>query len=281
LIRNSVDHGIESAEKRLAAGKPEAGHVWLTDFHEGGNLIIEVRDDGGGLNPEIIKQKAIEKGVLSPQAQISDEEAYQLIFAPGFSTKAVVTEVSGRGVGLDVVKTNIEKLQGDISISTQLGAGTTFRIRLPLTLSIINGMIVETQSERYVIPLAHVHESVRPKAGDVHTVSGNEEIFSLRGEVLPFYCLNRILGRKATTARSLTDSILIVVRTLRQPFAVRVDDIVGQTQIVIKKLGNEHRNLKGFSGSAILGDGRPSLILELPELVRPFQPKTDKPRSVA
>lgn len=271
LIRNSVDHGIEAESKRVEAGKPAAGQIALRAYHKSDSLIIEVEDDGNGLNAEILRKKAIEKGVIKADAHLTEEECHRLIFAPGFSTKSEVSEVSGRGVGLDVVKTNIERLQGSVQIETKTGRGTMFRIRLPLTLSIIDGMIVQSATERFVIPLAQVHESVRPNLGDIHPVAGAGEVFSLRGEVLPFYCLSRLLGR-TPSKRAVENSIFVVVRPNTQAFAVRVDDIVGQSQVVLKRLGQEHRNLKGFSGSAILGDGKPSLILELPELVRQFQP---------
>lgn len=266
LIRNACDHGIESPEVRREKGKPEAGEVRLSAFHRSGSLVIEIRDDGAGLDPEQLRAKAIEKGVLPPNRALSEQEAYQLIFASGFSTKVQVTDVSGRGVGMDVVKTNIERLKGDIHIETELGKGTCFRIRLPLTLAIIDGLVVTTGNARYVIPLAHVHESVRPAKEDLHHVTGMGDVFALRGENLPLYRLSSLLGAKAD-AKPASDCIAIVVRTLAHPFAVLVDDILNQTQVVIKKLGDENARLVGFSGSAILGDGKPALILELAELI--------------
>jgi len=269
IIRNSVDHGIESAEKRLAAGKPENGNVHLTATHQGGKPVIEVKADGGGIPTQVCVQKAIEKGILKAGATPSEKEAVNLIFHPGFSTKAEVTEVSGRGVGMDVVKTNIEKLQGEIQVETVAGKGTTMRISLPLTLAIIDGMVVRDGNERYVIPLAHVHESLKPGAKDIQKTTGLGEILVLRGENLPLFRLAKMLGLR-TEAKKPNDheGIAIVVRATDQPFAVFVDDIIGQSQIVIKKLGQEISNLRGVSGSAILGDGRPSLILELPELTQ-------------
>lgn len=265
IIRNAVDHGIESAEKRRSADKPESGSVTLSAFHQGGSLIIEVRDDGGGINPDVLRKKALEKGILRAGQQISDREAINLIFHPGFSTKQEVTEVSGRGVGMDVVKTNIERLQGEVTVDTVIGKGSVFHIKLPLTLAIIDGMIVKSEGERYVIPLNHVSESFRPSEQDVHLVTRLGEVLKLRGENLPLYRLPTLLGKKAE-AKKLEDSIAVVVRSDGNSFAVLVDDIVGQQQVVIKKLGIEISNLRGFSGSAILGDGRPALILELAEL---------------
>lgn len=267
LIRNSVDHGIESTEDRIAAGKPAKGKVRLSAFHRGGQIVIEVADDGKGLDAKKLIQKAIEKGVLKPDTTLSDRDAYQLIFAPGFSTKQEVTEVSGRGVGMDVVKTNIEKkLQGEIQLETELGKGTTLRIILPLTLAIIEGMVVKSGEERYIVPLAHVYESLQPKPEDLHFVSGLGEVLNLRGEQIPLYRLGHALGRKVD-AKLATECIAIVVRSSERPFSVLVDDIIGQQQIVIKQLGQEVRNLKGVSGGAILGDGRAALILELNDLV--------------
>ncbi len=267
LVRNAVDHGIEDAEARAAAGKPKQGSISLEAFHRGDKIIIEVRDDGKGLDPEKLKAKALEKGIIRPDQVLSDDEAKRLIFAAGFSTKAEVTEVSGRGVGMDVVKTNIEKnLHGEIELTSEVGKGSTIRVVLPLTLAIIDGMIVKAADERYVVPLNHVHESLQPSAEDVHIVSGLGEVLSIRGEQLPLFRLSGMLGRGAK-ARPATDSIAIVVRTGEKPFSILVDDIVGQQQIVIKQLGSEvMRNMKGVSGGAILGDGRAALILDLVEL---------------
>lgn len=265
IVRNAVDHGIETGEKRLAAGKPEAGHVTLDAYHQSGKLIIEIRDDGGGINPNVIRQKAIEKGLIRESTILSRQETLQLVFAPGFSTKAVVTDVSGRGVGMDVVKTNIEALQGEVFIETEVGKGTIFKISLPLTLAIIEAMVVQSQGIRYIIPLSHVHESVSATEKEIHQSSSLGEILLLRGESLPVYRLSQLLGRKAQA--SDTSGIALVIRMGEQPFAVMVDDILGQQQVVVKKLGDEVANLKGFTGSAILGDGKPSLILELTELI--------------
>jgi two-component system chemotaxis sensor kinase CheA len=266
LVRNAVDHGIESGEARKAAGKPEAGTVNLSAYHQSGSLIIDVQDDGGGLDAQKLQKKAVEKGLLKPGANLSEKDAFQLIFAPGFSTKAEATDISGRGVGMDVVRTNIEALQGDIQIDSTLGKGTRFRIRLPLTLAIIDALQVISGGERYVIPLAQVHESIRPPKNDLHVAAGLNEIFSLRGEHLPLYRLSGLLG-KNTKGPDPWDAIAVVVRSGEHPFAVLVDDIVCQSQVVTKKLGAEHAGLAGFSGSAILGDGRPALILELSELI--------------
>lgn len=274
MVRNAVDHGIESAEKRKAAGKAEAGSIKLAAFHRSGSLVIEIRDDGGGLDAAKLTAKAIEKGILKPGTTLSERDAHQLIFASGFSTKTEVTDVSGRGVGMDVVKTNITAMQGEIQIETEIGKGSCFRIVLPLTLAIIESMVIRCGKDDYVIPLSHVHESLRPVAGDIHFATGLGEILVLRGESIPLYRLGDILG---SPNKSKTDGIAIVVRTHEKPFAVLVDDILGQQQVVIKALGKELRNIKGFSGSAILGNGRPALILELHDLVSKAKVPTQAP----
>lgn len=267
LIRNAVDHGIESAELRKAAAKDAAGQIHLHAFHRSGSIVIEVKDDGGGIHVDRIKAKAIEKGILSPSAVLSDQEAYQLIFHPGLSTKAVATDVSGRGVGMDVVKTNVEKLKGSIQIESWPGKGTLFRVKLPLTLSIIEGMVVTMGAERFVLPLTQIHESIRPTVKDISTTSGLGQVMMLRGEALSLYTIDSLLSRKANLVRAPWESIAIVIRSGEKPFAIQVDDILGQLQVVVKKLGPEIQVTPGITGSAILGDGRPALILEPSELL--------------
>lgn len=277
LIRNAADHGIESAEIRKQKGKPEVGTIRLKAFHRSGNLMIEVSDDGGGLDAAIVKRKAIEKRIISADKALTDRECHNLIFLPGFSTKAVVSDISGRGVGMDVVKTNIEIMKGDVQLESEMNNGTCFTIRLPLTLSIIDAMTVIIDKERYVIPLSHVHESTQPSTHDVHNVTGLGVVFSLRGENLPLYHLSHLLGKKSAPMRAACESIAIVSRSSDQNFAVLVDDILGRHQVVIKQLGMEHRNLKGFSGSTIMGDGKAALIIELPELVAQFKGVVRRP----
>ena len=277
LIRNACDHGIEVAEKRKAAGKQEEGNIHLGAFQESGKLVIEIRDDGGGINGPLLLQKAKEKGVVAANATLGERECVNLIFHPGFSTKQEVTEVSGRGVGMDVVRTNIEALQGEIQIQTEIGKGTTFRVVLPLTLAIIDGMVVRCGEERFVIPLAQVHESMRPGPQDTQFNVGLGEMLILRGECMPLVRLGGSLGRKES--RGVTDSIAIVIRATGKPYAVLVDDIVGQYQIVIKKLGHELSRLKVFSGSAVLGDGRPAFILDPAELAKIATPITSAQRA--
>lgn len=269
IIRNAVDHGIEAPSDRIGKGKPESGKIILRAFHQSGKLMIEIRDDGGGIPAERLRQKALEKGILKPGQTISDREAIQLIFHPGFSTKSEVTEVSGRGVGMDVVKTNIEKMQGEVFIDTVLNQGSVFKICLPLTLAIIDAMTVRCGKERFIIPLSHVHESVKPESKDIRFATGMGEILFLRGENIPLIRLADSLGRK-TDARQPNSppQIALIIRSGEKPFAVLVDDILGQQQVVTKKLGPEIQHLRGYSGSAILGDGKPALILELWDLMQ-------------
>ncbi len=283
IVRNAVDHGIEDPRRRFDAGKPTEGKIRLSARQQAGQLVIEITDDGGGMDADKLKRKAIEKGVISANSVLSDSEAYQLIFAAGFSTKEQVTDISGRGVGMDVVKTNIQALQGTVQVETELGKGSTFRIRLPLTLAIIQGMIIRSGNERFVIPLSQVLESVRPSKDDItpSTIAG--EVLSLRGQTIPLFRLDQLLGRRIPP-KNAQDAIAILYEAHGKTHAVLVDDIVGQHQVVIKKLGQEVAHLRAFSGSAILGDGKPALILELSELTgstakrpaphRPIQEKT-------
>lgn len=278
LIRNSVDHGIESAELRASKGKNIQGEVQLNAYHQSGKLVIEVKDDGGGLDAEKLKGVAIKKGIIKPNQVLSESEAWALIFAPGFSTKEQVTDVSGRGVGMDVVRTNIQDLSGEIQILSEKDKGTTFKIILPLTLAIIDGMVVQVANDRYVLPLSHVHESLKPETNQIQFNTGLGEVLLLRGENLPLYRLGSLLAKKV--GLKAQDMIAIVIRTGKEPFALLVDDIIGQYQVVIKQLGPELQNLKGFSGSTILGDGRPSLIIEPLDLVKARGKTITKPQEI-
>ncbi len=267
LVRNAVDHGIDSVEERLALGKPAAGSISLSAFHRGSQIVIEVRDDGKGLNPEVLKKKAIEKGIVHPNQALTEEQCYQLIFAPGFSTKSQVSDISGRGVGMDVVKTNIEKqLNGEVQLESKLGQGMCVRILLPLTLSIIDGMVIQCGDERHVVPIAQIQESIKPSKEEVHVFAGVGEILSVRGTNYPLFRLSNLLNRKVK-AKPASECIAIIVHSGGSPFSVLIDEILGQQQVVIKQLGEELKGLKGVSGGAILGDGRAALILDLNELV--------------
>ncbi len=265
IVRNAVDHGLESTEERIAAGKSEAGNVGISAYHEGNNLVIEITDDGKGIPANVIRNKAIEKGLIRENQQISDEDIIQYIFHPGFSTKEQVTEVSGRGVGMDVVKTNIEKLSGEVKVKTELGKGSVFKVVLPLTMAIIDGMVIRVGDNKFIIPLSQVHESLKPTKEMVSKVTGWGECLNLRGQILPLFSVGGTLSVAMDEGNSL-DKIAIIIQAAEHPFAVLVDDILHQQQVVIKNLGNEIKSSKGFMGSSILGDGKPSFILDLNEL---------------
>ncbi len=268
LIRNAVDHGIESPDERERLGKPRQGRISLKALQSSGKILIQIEDDGRGLNPAFLKQKAIEKGLLPSDATLTDKEAQNLIFMPGFSTKAVATDISGRGVGMDVVKTNIENiLRGDIAVHSQPGVGTQLNIALPLTLAIIEGMVIKMGTDKYIVPLFQIHESLRLSRECVHKTSGLGYLLSLRGEEVPLYRMNQLLFSRETHVKPIEQSMAVVVRNSGVTFAVAVDDILGQQQVVIKNLGAEMRHMRGFSGGAILGDGKAALILDLLQLV--------------
>jgi two-component system chemotaxis sensor kinase CheA len=265
IVRNAVDHGLETTEGRLKAGKSEDGKVTIKAFHEGNNLVIEIKDDGKGINADIIREKAIEKKVISPNSNLSPDELVNLIFHPGFSTKAEVSEISGRGVGMDVVKTNIEKLSGEVKVITEVGKGSTFKVVLPLTMAIIEAMVTKVEEERYIIPLSQIYESLSPTPDLVHHVNGVGECLKIRGEVIPLFKISKALQRNVKE-KPISEQIAIIVNDEDKSFAVLVDDILHQQQVVIKKLGVEIKNQKGFMGSSILGDGKPAFILDLIEL---------------
>lgn len=268
LIRNAVDHGIESPEEREKLGKPRQGRITLKALQSSGKILIQIEDDGRGLNPAFLKQKAIEKGLLPSEATLTDKEAQNLIFMPGFSTKAVATDISGRGVGMDVVKTNIENiLRGDIAVHSQPGVGTQLNISLPLTLAIIEGMVIKMGTDKYIVPLFQIHESLRLSRESVHKTSGLGYLLSLRGEEVPLYRMNQLLYSRETHVKPIEQSMAVIVRNSGVTFAIAVDDILGQQQVVIKNLGAEMRHMRGFSGGAILGDGKAALILDLLQLV--------------
>ncbi len=267
LIRNAVDHGIETCEDRIAAGKKPEGLVVLNAFNQGDKLIIEIRDDGKGLDTVKLLAKARAIGLVSATANPSLHEIYQLIFASGFSTKDAVTSLSGRGVGMDVVKTHIEQVKGTIDIQSEVGKGTTFRIILPLSMALIDGMIIRAGGQRYVIPITAVVESLQPREENLDYVTGRGYYLNLRGKTLPVYRLTEMF--KSAEGPELTQSIAIVGQTSHgESFALIVEDIIGQQQIVVKALGPELQNVAGLTGAAILGDGRAALILDIAELVQ-------------
>ncbi len=272
IIRNAVDHGLEPNEKRVAIGKKAVGTIEIAAFHEGNNLVIRVTDNGNGIDPTVIRRKAIENGIIKEGTEISDNEMIQFIFHPGFSTKEEVSVISGRGVGMDVVKTNIEKLSGKVELTSTLGTGSVFKIILPLTLSIIDGMVILAGNERYIIPLEQVHEFVRPTNDMLTFVSGLGECVTLRDDVIPIFNFSSFVGKqtvKKTTDDNKSDGnkiILIAKGREQEMMAIEVDDIINQQQVVIKQLGAEVKDSKGIVGISILGDGKPAFIIDMPEL---------------
>ncbi|MDR2733481.1 MAG: chemotaxis protein CheA, partial [Spirochaetota bacterium] len=267
MIRNSVDHGIEPSAERIKAGKNGVGRVELRAFHKGGNIFIEVLDDGRGLSRERILAKAVENGMISEGANLSEKEIFGLIFQPGFSTAQVVTEVSGRGIGMDVVRRNIELLRGRIEIQSTPGHGSVFSIRLPLTLAIIDGMMVGVGEERYIIPTLSIVRSLRPVKEDFSTVQSRGEMYSLDGQMIPTFYLHRLFGAE-TSKENLEDGLLVVVENDGLFTGLIVDELYGQHQIVIKTLGKLLQGIPGISGSTIMTDGRVALILDIAGLVK-------------
>lgn len=265
LVRNSADHGIEMPADRIAAGKPEHGTVTLAAAHQGGSIVIEVRDDGRGLNRGKLLAKARERG-LSVSDSMTDTEVYGLIFAPGFSTAAEVTDVSGRGVGMDVVKRNITSLGGSVEIDSVEGQGMKVSVRLPLTLAIMDGMSVGVADETYIVPLASVVESIHMTASDVKSVGGTGRVVEVRNEYLPLMRLDELFDVPRSVEHS--GGIMIVVEAEGGRIALLVDDLIGQHQVVVKNLEANYRKVPGVSGATILGDGRVALILDVSWLVR-------------
>ena len=267
MVRNSVDHGIEPSEDRLKLGKSEQGTVTIEARYEGGEVWIVVSDDGKGLDPERILKKAIEKGVVQGDgSNLSEEEIFNLIFAPGFSTNEQVSEVSGRGVGMDVVKKNIEKLKGRIAVRSKLGQGTSIYLQIPLTLAIIDGMLVRVGDSRYTIPLLAIRESIQPAANSITLTPDGGEIVRIREELIPVIRLHKLHNKKSQFTE-LSDGILVVVEDRNKKAAIFIDEILGQQQTVIKGLSSFLSDAKGFSGCTILGDGAVSLILDISALV--------------
>jgi len=269
LIRNSIDHGIEAPDIREAHSKPRQGTVHLSARHSGAHVLIDIKDDGAGLNSEAIRAKAVERGLLDPGAEVSEKELFQMILAPGFSTAQKITSVSGRGVGMDVVKQNIEALRGSIEISSTKGVGTTITLKLPLTLAIIDGLLVKIAADYYVIPLSVVVECVELTREDVARAHGRQ-IANVRGEIVPYISLReafRVYGSKP----AIEQIVIVGIDDHRIGFVV--DDVIGEHQTVIKTLGKFYRDIEGLSGATILGDGTVALILDVPKLFQKAEQK--------
>jgi two-component system chemotaxis sensor kinase CheA len=275
LVRNSIDHGVEMPAARVAAGKSEAGRLFLSAGHQGGHIVIEVADDGGGLNREKILAKAASNG-LAVSSTMSDAEVWQLIFAPGFSTAEVVTDVSGRGVGMDVVKRNITAMGGTVDIRSAAGFGTTISISLPLTLAILDGMSIRSGDEIYILPLSFVVESLQPAPEDVRDIAGRGRVLKVRGEYLPLIPLHQMFDIEPRH-REPSDGIVVILETEGKKAALFVDELVGQQQVVVKNLEANYRKVAGISGATIMGDGGVALILDVAALVRSSRQLADDP----
>ncbi|WBU51120.1 chemotaxis protein CheA [Kosakonia pseudosacchari] len=264
LVRNSLDHGIETPEKRVEAGKSPIGNLILSAEHQGGNICIEVTDDGAGLNRERILAKAISQG-MAVNENMTDEEVGMLIFAPGFSTAEQVTDVSGRGVGMDVVKRNIQEMGGHVEIKSKQGTGTTIRILLPLTLAILDGMSVKVNNEVFILPLNAVMESLQPREEDLHPLAGGERVLEVRGEYLPLVELWKVFDVMGAKTEA-TQGIVVILQSAGRRYALLVDQLIGQHQVVVKNLESNYRKVPGISAATILGDGSVALIVDVSAL---------------
>jgi len=269
IIRNSVDHGMELPQERLSANKPERGTIYLKAYHKGGDIVIEIGDDGRGLNREKILEKALSRGLIREGEKLTESEINNFIFHPGFSTAEKITDISGRGVGMDVVKSKIvERLRGRVEIQSAPGKGTTILIRLPLTLAILDGMIVKIDGEKYIIPTLMVQESFKPKKSEYHTVQGEGEMIKIRNRLLPLIRLDRILSLNGNGSSNERDKapwerLAVVVENQEKKWCLLIDELLGQEEVVIKSLGEMFKGVKGIAGGAIMGDGKVSLILDI------------------
>jgi two-component system chemotaxis sensor kinase CheA len=267
MVRNAIDHGIELPEERERAGKPRHGTVHLSAFHSAGNVVVEIRDDGRGLDRDRILAKAVERGLISEGTGLSEREAYSLIFEAGFSTAKIVSDVSGRGVGMDVVKRNIEAIRGHVEIDAEPGRGSIFRMSLPLTLAIIDGMVVRVGAEKYVIPTISIVRSVQPDPAQVTSVMRRGRMLNLQGRLIPLFRLADLFSVENAESE-LSRTIAVVVENDASQAGLLVDELIGSQQIVIKTMGESLGNIPGISGSAIMPDGRVGLILDVGGLVR-------------
>lgn len=270
LLRNSVDHGIETPEERVRKGKNATGVIELSAYHQEGSIIIEVKDDGKGIDDQVILQKAIEKGLVNKDEVLSKQEIYELLFKAGFSTAEKVTDISGRGVGMDVVITNIRNLRGTVHVESEIEKGTTIKIKLPLTLAIIDGMMIKVGKERFIVPLNVIIEFIKAMENQIHQAEGKGVLVHLRDEYIPYVGLYELLNIEGNSKHP-TDGILIIIQNNQRKLALLVDDILGQEQVVIKSISENMNQVDGVAGATILGDGNVALILDIPSLFNAAQ----------
>jgi len=274
LVRNAVDHGIEPAEARIAAGKSPKGTITLNAYHQGGSIVIEINDDGGGINRQAVFEKALEKGIVDENTTLTDPQVFDLLFEPGFSTAKELSDISGRGVGMDVVKKNIQSLGGRIQVESEPGKGSTFRVNLPLTLAILDGQLVRVGSEIYIIPLITIVESLQPQKDLINRVSGDMVLYRLREDnvpVIPIYSLFNI----SSEFKDIESSLLVVVEADGQKIGLMVDDLLAQQQVVIKSLNDNYQQVEGISGATILGDGSVAMILDVSGIISMAHKKSE------
>lgn len=267
LVRNAVDHGIEPADVRVANGKPKKGTIILDAFHQGGSIVIEIKDDGGGINREAVFKKAVEKGIIDESTSLSDSQVFELIFEPGFSTAKEISDISGRGVGMDVVKRNIQSLGGRIQVESEPHVGSTFRVNLPLTLAILDGQLIRVGSETYIIPLITIVESLQVKPELINRVSGDMVLYRLREDNVPVIPIFKLFNLTAEH-ESVENSLLVVVEAEGLKVGLMVDDLLAQQQVVIKSLKDNYHDVDGISGATILGDGSVAMILDIPGIIQ-------------
>lgn len=267
LVRNSMDHGLETPDERVAAGKSQEGLLRLNAYHKSGNIIIEISDDGRGIGVDKLKKKAIDRGLIAADAAITDQEVHELIFHPGFSTAEKVTDLSGRGVGMDVVRRNIIELNGSIEVESEQGVGTRFIIRLPLTLAILDGQLVRLGKSMYIVPLVNIIESIPIKNTQLSRVVGGHDVVNIRNEYIPVIRLHRLFNVEAEKSL-LEDGLMVIVESDGRVVGLMVDELLSQQQVVIKSMETNYHKVEGVAGATILGDGKVSLILEISDLVR-------------
>jgi len=275
LVRNAADHGIEPTDVRLANGKSAQGTITLNAYHQGGSIVIEINDDGGGINRQAVFAKALEKGIVDANATLTDSQVFDLILEPGFSTAQQLSDISGRGVGMDVVKKNIQALGGRIQIESTEGKGSTFKVNLPLTLAILDGQLVRVGNETYIIPLITIVESLQAQKELINRVSGDMILYRLREDNVPVLPIYQLFNLDADTTE-VDKSLLVVVEAEDQKVGLMVDDLLAQQQVVIKSLNDNYQQVEGISGATILGDGSVAMILDIPGIINMAQKQAQK-----